>query len=191
MLSLFTLHSSLFPADIPSYVPWLLPMLVIGIVVQFFWQSFTSFFLFQISKKDRGSEAMERRMHEQMTAAVEDRHSLTTKLVDERFRSMTHELNNHVQSLVNTLDTIKSRMQDGDEHFDGLDEKAQRIELASLAKIDALKDYMRENLASKRDMESHQQSMASKLGHVDQAISRLGEDVAVLKAQGTKRGGTQ
>lgn len=177
-------------ADIPSYVPWLLPMLVIGIVVQFFWQSATSFFLFKLSKQDRGTEALEKRLHEVTVAQVEERHALTTKLVDERFRAMTHEVNNHMQGLINVVDHVKERLQDGDDHFEGLDEKAQKLELAAVSRIDTLKDYMRDNLASKKDLDRHQESMHSELKHVNGAIAELGKDVAVLKSQGVgaKRG---
>jgi len=181
----------MFPiaTDIPSYVSWLLPVLVIGIVVTFFWQGFITWLLYGMSKQDRSVEAMEKRLHEQAAAAVKDRHDLTTKLVDERFRAMTHEVQNHMQGLLSTIDLMKSRLEDGDDHFEGLDDKARNIELGSVAKLDALKDYMREHLASKRDLESHQQTMASELKHVNGTLSVLGQDVAVLKAQGAKRGG--
>jgi hypothetical protein len=177
-------------AQIPSYVPWMLPLLVIGIVVQFFWQSATSFMLYKLSKQDRGAEAMEKRLHDQTVASVDERHNLTSKLLDERYRAMSHEIAGHVQALVSTVDLMKSRLQDGDEHFEGLDDKAQKLEIAAVGRIDSLKDYMRENLASKRDLERHQESMGHKLAMVDGHLADLGKDVAVLKSQqGVKRGG--
>jgi hypothetical protein len=176
-------------SDIPSYVSWLLPVVVVGIVITFFWQSLITYLLYHLSKQDRGGEALQKHLQEVMAKAVDDRHSLTTKLVDERFRAMTHELNGHVQGFMLALDSIKSRLQDGDEHFEGLDERNQRIELAAAERVSQLKDYIRENMASKTDLERHQESMERKLNGVDNHLSQMGQDVAVLKAQGVKRGG--
>jgi len=73
--------------QIPSYLGWVLPLLVIGIVVQFFWQGLNSWVLYAIAKKDRTIEGAEKRLHE-----------LTTALVDEQFRANAHSIGNHVQA---------------------------------------------------------------------------------------------
>lgn len=102
---------------------------------------------------------------------VEDRlHDATTSLIDERFRSMSHEVRSHVQGFVIAIDDLKERIQLGDTEVRGLGERDQRIELALAARLDALKDYIRENTASKKDLEKHEASIERKLNQMEQRI---------------------
>jgi hypothetical protein len=113
---------------------------------------------------------------------TEDRlHELATKLVDERFRAMTHEVNGHVQSFMSTLDMLKQQIQDGEQDFRVLGDRDQKIELAVAAKIDVLKDYIRDNAASKTDVKDHERSINAKLDRVGERIGELSERVAVLE----------
>ena len=112
---------------------------------------------------------------------LEDRlHQTTTKLIEERFRAMTHELNAHVQSFVLTLEEMRQRIQSGDAEVRGLGERDQKIELAVAARLDTLKDYIRDHTANKKDMEKHEASVERKLGTIEARLSDLGAGVAVL-----------
>lgn len=112
---------------------------------------------------------------------IEDRlHDTTTRLIDERFRAMTHEVRVHVQSFVVALDELKQRMQSGDAEVRGLGERDQRIELAVVGRLDTLKDYIRENTASKKDLEKHESAFDRKFSQVQDRIGQLSNSLAVL-----------
>ena len=73
--------------------------------------------------------------------------------MDERFRALAVEVNGHVQGLVLALDELNQRMAAGDAEVRAMAERDQRIELAVAAKVDVLKDYIRDCAASKKDLE--------------------------------------
>jgi hypothetical protein len=112
---------------------------------------------------------------------LEDRlHDATTRLIDERFRAMTHQVNSHVQGFVLTVEEMKARLQAGDGELRGLSDRDQKIELALAARIDHLKDYIRDTAASKKDLEKHETAVERKLAQVELRLGDLTSTVAVL-----------
>lgn len=112
---------------------------------------------------------------------IEDRlHEASCRLIDERFRAMTHEVRGHVQSFVLALDELKQRIQSGDAEVRGLGERDQRIELALACRLDTLKDYIRENTASKKDLEKHESAFDRKFTQVQDRMAQLSSALAVL-----------
>jgi hypothetical protein len=112
---------------------------------------------------------------------LEDRlHEATTRLVDERFRAMTHEVNSHVQGFLLVLEELKQRVQSGDGELRHLGDRDRKIELTLSGRFDQLKDYIRETAASKKDLEKHEGSVERKLGQVEQRLGVLTSSVAVL-----------
>lgn len=122
-------------------------------------------------------------------AKISDRlHETTTKLVDERLRFVSHDIANHANALKLTMDDLKHRIETGDAEFSALGDRDQKIELSMAAKIDTLKDYIRENSASKDDVKEHEKSVASHLNRTDEKIAALSERVAVIADKvGVKR----
>ena len=112
---------------------------------------------------------------------LEDRlHDATTRLIDERFRAMTHEVNSHVQGFLLTVEEMKQRIQLGDGEIRGLSDRDQKIELALALRIDHLKDYIRDTAATKKDLEKHESSVERKLSQVELRLGDLTSTVAVL-----------
>ncbi len=112
---------------------------------------------------------------------LEDRlHDATTRLIDERFRAMTHEVNSHVQGFLLTVEEMKQRIHLGDGEIRGLTDRDQKIELTLAMKLDHLKDYIRDTAASKKDLEKHESAVDRKLGLVEQRLGDLTSSVAVL-----------
>jgi hypothetical protein len=112
---------------------------------------------------------------------LEDRlHEASTRLIDERFRAMTHEVNSHVQKFLLTVEEMKQRLQSGDCEIRGLSDRDQKIELALAARIDHLKDYIRDTAASKKDLEKHETTVERKLAQVELRLGDLTSSVAVL-----------
>jgi chromosome segregation ATPase len=111
-------------------------------------------------------------------------HQVTEKLIDERFRKVTHQVENHALVVSGTLAELKQQIKDGEQDLDGLGERDQKIELAVAAKLDQLKDWIRDTTATSRDLEKHEQSMGARLGKAEERMTKelgeLGRTVAVL-----------
>lgn len=167
--------------QVPGYLTWLAPLIVIGIIVQFFWQSVVSYQLHKLAKQDRTVEGLERRLQDSIEKAANDRHELTTKLVDERFRAMTHDVNGHVQTFTSTLDVLRLKLEKSEEELDGLGEKVSErnhgLEIQLLKAINEVKTHVVERSASKDDLKGHQHDMQRAVeginGHLRQQDERL------------------
>lgn len=149
-------------------------LLLLG--VELIWTTVLTIFTLILSRKDAGSDKLEDRLHE-----------TTTKLVDERLRSTTHEIRDHVHGLLTTMEEMRGRIKDADGAMDGLSERDQKTELAMAAKFDQLKDYIRDNTASKQDVKDHENSVRTQMGQMSEKISNLGEKVAVLATKVEQR----
>jgi hypothetical protein len=112
---------------------------------------------------------------------LEDRlHDASTRLIDERFRAMTHEVNSHVHKFLLTVEEMKQRIQLGDGEIRGLTDRDQKLELLLAARLDHLKDYIRDTAASKKDLEKHESAVERKLAAVELRLGDLTSSVAVL-----------
>src|SRR3954469_5466836 len=138
-------------------------------VFQLVFSAIVSISLWRLTAWQRRYEGLEGKLHE-----------ATTRLVDERFRAMTHEVNSHVQGLLLALEEMKQRVQTGDTELRGLTERDQRIELQVAGRVDQIKDYIRDYAAGKQDLEKHEASVDRKLCHVQMKLSDLASSVAVL-----------
>jgi hypothetical protein len=138
-------------------------------VFQLVFSFLVSLTLWRLTAWQRRYEGLEDRLHE-----------ATTRLVDERFRAMTHEVNAHVNKFLLTVEEMKQRIQLGDGEIRGLSDRDQKIELTIAARLDLLKDYIRDTAASKKDLEKHESSVERKLGAVELRLGDLTSTVAVL-----------
>ena len=138
-------------------------------VFQLVFSAVVSITLWRLSAWQRRYEGLEDRLHD-----------ATTRLIDERFRAMTHEVNRHVQGFVLTVEEMKQRIHFGDGEIRGLSDRDQKIELALAVRIDLLKDYIRDTAATKKDLEKHETAVERKLGQVEVRLGDLTSTVAVL-----------
>ena len=97
----------------------------------------------------------------------------TTRLIEERFAAMTRQVDRHVQSFVDAIDEVKQRIVFGDADVRALGERDQRIELTLAARIDLLKDYIRETAATKKDLEKHEVGAERRLCVIEQRLAEL------------------
>jgi len=114
-------------------------------------------------------------------------HELVEKLVDERFRAVSHEVRNVAQSLVNTIEEIKTRLSDGEGTFNALSQTDHQLELKLITRVDQLKDWMRETFAGRGDLKEHELSVTRKFEHLEKHLGEVSTQVAVL-ADKTKGG---
>jgi hypothetical protein len=135
--------------------------------------------------RQRRVEAMEHRITALVKESADERHVLTTKLVDERFRAMTHELGNSGQQLVLAVAELRQRVKEAEAELDGAGERNHKIELTVADKVDQIKDLIREatsKTATRADLEKHEsqvsqrdQRLGERLGKVEQSIAVLAE----------------
>jgi ABC-type transporter Mla subunit MlaD len=125
--------------------------------------------LFRLTAWQRRYEGLDARLQE-----------AASRLVDERFRGMTHEVRGHVQSFMTTLDELRGRVASGDGALRDLTDRDQRIELALGARVDTLKDWIRDHAANKTDLARHEAAFERKCSHVEQRLAELSNTVAVL-----------
>ena len=125
--------------------------------------------LFRLTAWQRRYEGLEAKLHD-----------AATRLVDERLRATSHELRSHVQSLMTTLDELRGRIATGDGALRDLTDRDQRIELALGARVDTLKDWIRDHAANKADLARHETAFDRKFTHVEQRLAELSNTVAVL-----------
>ena len=97
----------------------------------------------------------------------------TTRLIEERFAAMTRQVDRHVQSFVDAIDEVKQRIVFGDADVRALGERDQRIELTLAARIDLLKDYIRDTAATKKDLERHEVGAERRLCVIEQRLAEL------------------
>jgi hypothetical protein len=142
---------------------------IIGILVQFLWSSIVSVVLYKLSKSDRNVEDLQESLHE-----------ATEKLVDERFRRMSHEVNGSVQGLLSTLNLVQQQVRDGEEDFKQLGSRDQKIELEVAGKFGEVKDWMRETFASKEDVREHEKHVTDR---IDRHEKRVHDQIGKLEGK--------
>ena len=110
------------------------------------------------------------RRYEGLEAKLND---ATARLIEERFAAMGRQVDRHVQAFVETIDEVKQRFVYGDADLRALGERDQRIELTLAARLDLLKDYIRETAASKKDLDKHEAAAERRLCVIEQRLSEL------------------
>lgn len=129
----------------------------------------------------RKYERLEDTRERQVQALEAKVHETAVKLIDERFRSMTHDLNNHVGNFKLTLDSLAARLADGEDGLGRLVDVDHAMEIKTLNRMEQIKDYVRDTCASKADVREHEKNVAVK-------FDRLGEKVQALTIAVTSLG---
>lgn len=167
-------------------------------ILKMLWGAAISYFILRMGQSQRRSERAEDERTRQMQVADAQRsaqmqamkgeldgataklHETATKLVDERFRAMTHEINGHVNQFVLTLEEMKQKLKDSQDDVDGLGNSTQQIQLGVAAKFENFKDWFRDNAATKEDLKEHERNAAQKFLTLGDKVEQLGKTVAVL-----------
>ncbi len=98
--------------------------------------------------------------------SVKGTHELATKLVDERFRGMTHEVKSHMQGLLSTIDEMKLRLRDGETQFANIHDGGHALKLEITKGLAEIKQVVTEKAASKQDLKEHQSEMTAKVKEI-------------------------
>ena len=138
-------------------------------VFQLVFSGIVSISLWRLTAWQRKYEGLEAKLHD-----------ATTRLIEERFGTMTRQADRHVQAFVTAMDEIKQRMVYGDADVRALGERDQRIELTVATRLDLLKDYIRETAATKKDLERHEAAAERRLAVLEQRFTELAGTVVML-----------
>ncbi len=112
---------------------------------------------------------------------LEDRlHQASTKLIDERFRAISHEVNNHAQGLVTSIDAINQRLSDGEVNFDGLTNADHRLELKLGVQTHEITRFIAEHCATKDDLKDHDKEDIKRFDKIIEGQHQVSREVAVL-----------
>jgi hypothetical protein len=115
---------------------------------------------FWIARKTSAIDAL----NAKFDASEERAKQATQKLIDER------------------VEDIRQRLDDGQQSFEKLNERDQKMELAIAGQISLLKDWIRDHTAQKDDLVRHEQATAKRFEGLVDRMGGFGEDLSGLRA---------
>ena len=118
-----------------------------------------------VAKFNRQEDLSNRKFH----TLSSELHESNTKLIDERFRAISHQLNNTANQFSLTLENIREDLKTGELSFEKLGQGDHKLELKLAAQTDTIKDYIREKL------ETHEQHMNLRLGKLENSVAVLSD----------------
>ena len=143
------------------------PLTIPLAVFQLVFSAIVSLTLWRLTAWQRRYEGLESRLHE-----------ATSRLVDERFRAVTVEVDAHVRGMLRALEELNQRLAVNDRRFADMADRDQRIELTLAARLDVLKDYLREFAAGRADLERHEAAVERRLAGIEQRLVAREEQTA-------------
>lgn len=103
---------------------------------------------------------------------------LVERLVEERIRAASHEVNNHVTQFVNALNVLKEQASASAEQFKELNEADHANRLTLATQIAQLQNWMGERFAEKVEHRA-----------LDAQVRRMDTDIAVLRSRASGKAG--
>lgn len=132
-------------------------------VFQFVFSAIVSLTLWRLTAWQRRYEGLEARLHE-----------ATGRLVDERFRAVTGEVDAHVRGVLRAMEDVSHRLAANDRRAADMADRDLKIELTLSAKIDMLKDYIRDVAAGKADLDRHEAAAERRLAQIEARLAKDG-----------------
>ena len=124
---------------------------------------------FNISRRQRRMEGLE----DKVERIDKERHQVVTQLVDERFRSMSHEVANSVQSMVMTLDMLKAKVDTGEITVRDLSASDNEIRLAAAKKDGDFKSFVLQHTINRDDFKEITTLMRQVVSRIDKLETRM------------------
>jgi chromosome segregation ATPase len=132
------------------------------------WSGVLTVTLWLLTQKFAGISAIETRLNRK-----------SEELIDTKFEAAAKSATQSVQALSEAIAQLRQQISQAEVDLNDLDKRDQRIELNVAATVGSLKDYIRETVASKNDVERQQK----KLEVVAEQVTRLDERVAAIKGK--------
>jgi hypothetical protein len=136
------------------------PLTIPLAVFQLVFSAVVSVTLWRLTAWQRRYEGLETRLQE-----------ATSRLVDERFRAVSVEVDVHVRGMLRALEELNQRLAVNDRRFAEMADRDQRIELAVATKLDLLKDYLRDFAAGRVDLDRHEAAVERRLAGIERRLT--------------------
>jgi hypothetical protein len=127
----------------------------------------------------RGQSKLQRaedKREQDVNALKGNLHSMAEKLIDERFRHMTHDVRNHVQSFTLTLDKMTARMNEADKQFASIGGIGPIQEARLANAMSDLKDQVRELIDNRCERTDKKIDDLTRVVVTDDDLRRLREE---------------
>jgi hypothetical protein len=149
---------------------------VMGILVD----SVIVFVLWGMSRTVQKYDRLEDHSNETIKTMEANLHAATTKLIDERFRGISHEVRSHAQAVIAQMDEMRDRLKDGDAHLGELSESDHRAELKFRGCLDEIKDWIRGHCATREDVKEHEKMVGLKFDRISEQMGQMSRELAVV-----------
>lgn len=137
-------------------------------IAQWVFNVIVAVLLYRLRRNDEVTDSLKKKVE----LSDEKQHELVAKLVDERFRAMSHEVNNHMQQFLSTIDEMKQRLQEGDGELRVLSERDHGLELKTLNALNDIKLHVVEKAATKEDLKRHEEQVEKKFNELRHELRR-------------------
>jgi ribosomal protein L29 len=123
-------------------------------------------------------------LRDEMDEQAKTLHQVTEKLIDERFRKVTHQVENHALVVSGTLAELKEQIKESKGELDGLGERDQKIEAGGRREVRPAQGLDPRHDRHQRRAGQARADVNERLGGVErrmtEGMSELGKTVAVL-----------
>jgi hypothetical protein len=129
----------------------------------------------QKRKEDQWATAIDSLKQKLDGASLEGK-QLAEKLIDERLRAASHEVNNHVQGFVTGMELLKSQMNEWAQDVKELAKDGTENQLSMANQLGHLKDWMRDTFADKTDLKTideHMRGLETKVAVLHEKVEAM------------------
>lgn len=130
--------------------------------IQIVFSAVVSLSLWKLSAWQRRYEGLEHRLHE-----------ATGRLIDERIRVVTTELECHTRAAGAAQDELRQRLATTEHAISTMADRDLKTELTLTARIDLLKDYIREFALGKNDLDRYESSVDRRLTRIENRLEEM------------------
>ena len=126
---------------------------------QLLFSALVSLVLWRLTAWQRSYEGLEQRLND-----------AAGRLADERLRALAAAADAHARATHAAVDELRQRVAATDAQFRAAAERDVKVELIVAAKVEAIKDYIREFAAGKGDLERHEAAVDRRLTRMEEVV---------------------
>ena len=124
--------------------------------------------LWNLNRRQRKMEGLEGKVEMLET----ERHEVVSKLVDERFRSMSHEVANSVHTLSVVVEDLRLRAKDGELGLRTLGESDTAIKIEVERRMGEFRGFVNANMIRREDFDDLRRELRLVVSRMDRAEGR-------------------
>jgi hypothetical protein len=141
--------------------------------------------MIRIQESVRRYENLEKSSADQRDELEGELKTVATKLIEERFRHLSHTVTEEVQGMQRVMEEFKRQIRDDGGVLRELGKMDHSLEIKLLKEVSAIKEFVMERAASKQDLAEHQRSMKSEVNQLTEKLNQQNVQMARIEKQGT------